>query len=344
MAVSAITSIKNAIGFKGSTKKESVTRIPKDDSLDIVPTVGFRVGYKMGTTKLQVLVLGARHLPAKVGMTPLIGYTIKVKLFPGKDKFETGSKPESWPVYNQNFNFEIANIPVGKTGKPLSEVLRASNFLVFTIYAEDFKKKKRALGAVTWPLDHTLFTHKANSLDYGSKEEFETPEIWKKTAEISSGIAGVKQKIEERSSQLEVMLCYYPGNPEEGETDSLTIGVTKLRWSIEATRECEQRKALLYVKMEFLEGGSRSINASKSTRHVPPNISVHFLPDKDNSTLSVQLPSNKEDLTCRFSVCTKPTFGKKIVVGRVVVGPGSEQWDKAFETPILTRTQWHSIR
>jgi len=78
MAVSAITSIKNAIGFKGSTKKESVTRIPKDDSLDIVPTVGFRVGYKMGTTKLQVLVLGARHLPAKVGMTPLIGYTIKV--------------------------------------------------------------------------------------------------------------------------------------------------------------------------------------------------------------------------------------------------------------------------
>ena len=68
--------------------------------------------------------------------------------------------------------------------------------------------------------------------------------------------------------------------------------------------------ALLYVKMEFLEGGSRSINASKSTRHVPPNISVHFLPDKDNSTLSVQLPSNKEDLTCRFSVCTKPTFGE----------------------------------
>lgn len=51
-------------------------------------------------------------------------------------------------------------------------------------------------------------------------------------------------QIEERSSQLEVMLCYYPGNPEEGETDSLTIGVTKLRWSIEATRECEQRKGV----------------------------------------------------------------------------------------------------
>jgi len=78
MAVSTITSIKKAIGYKGSTKKESETRIPKDDSLATVPTVGFRVGYKMGTTKLQVLVLGARHLPAKVGMLPVIGYTIKV--------------------------------------------------------------------------------------------------------------------------------------------------------------------------------------------------------------------------------------------------------------------------
>jgi hypothetical protein len=36
--------------------------------------------------------------------------------------------------------------------------------------------------------------------------------------------------------------------------------------------------------------------------------------------------------------------GKKIVLGRVVVGPGSEQWDKAFQTPTMTRTQWHSIR
>jgi hypothetical protein len=125
---------------------------------------------------------------------------LQVKLFPGKDKFETGSKPESWPVYNENFTFEIANISVGKTGKPLSEVLNASNFLVFTIYTEDFKKKKRAIGAATWPVDHTLFTHKANSLKFGANEEFETPEIWKKTAEISSGIPGVKQKVSQQTN------------------------------------------------------------------------------------------------------------------------------------------------
>lgn len=342
MAVSAITSIKKVIGYKVSKKQDSETRMPKDDSLALVPTVGFRVGYKMSTTKLQVWVLGARHLPAKVAMSPVSGYTVKVKLFPGKDKFETESKPESWPVYNQNFNFEIVNISVAKKGKPLGEVLSASNFLVFTIYAEDAKKKKRVIGAATWPVDHTMFTHKSNTLDFGENEEFETPEIWKKTEEISSGIAGVKQKIQEKKNQLEVTLCYYPGNPEEGETDTLTIGVTKLRWSIEATRECEQKNTLLYVKLDVLEDGVRSIKASK-TRRFSPSISVHFQPDKDNSTLSIQLPSNREDLTCRFSVCTKPTFGKKIVFGRVVVGSDSEQWDKAFQTPTLTRTQWHSM-
>ena len=78
MAVSTITSIKKAIGYKVSTKKDSEKRMPKDDSLAPVPTVGFRVGYKMGTTKLQVWVLGARHLPAKVGITPVSGYTVKV--------------------------------------------------------------------------------------------------------------------------------------------------------------------------------------------------------------------------------------------------------------------------
>ena len=51
-------------------------------------------------------------------------------------------------------------------------------------------------------------------------------------------------QIEEKNNQLEISLCYSPGNPEEGETDTLTIGVTKLRWSIEATRELEQKNGV----------------------------------------------------------------------------------------------------
>ncbi|XP_069705319.1 synaptotagmin-C-like [Periplaneta americana] len=347
MAVSAITSIKNIIGYKGSTRKGSETSVKRDDSLDPVPTVGFRVGYTKGTTKLEVRVLGARHLPAKVGRTAAGGYTVKVKLFPGREKFETETKPESWPVYNQDFSFEIANCPIVKKGTPLEAILSASNFLVFTIYAEDASKKKRVIGAATWPLDHTQFTHKQLTHDYGDNEELETPDIWKRAKDISSGITGVKQKIEERNNQLEVSLCYTPRNAEEGEVDILTLGVSKLRWSLEATREYEQKKALLYVKLNLLENGGRSIKFSK-TRRFPPSISVHFQPDKDNSILDVELPQNREDLRCEFSLCTKPMLGKKTVFGRVVLGPevggpGSDHWERAFESPTRTITHSHNL-
>jgi hypothetical protein len=78
MAVSVITSIKNIIGYKGSTRKGPEVRTERDQPLQPVPTVGFRVGYTRGTSKLHVRVIGARHLPAKVGVTPAIGYTVKV--------------------------------------------------------------------------------------------------------------------------------------------------------------------------------------------------------------------------------------------------------------------------
>jgi lysozyme family protein len=116
-------------------------------------------------------------------------------LFPGSDKFETESKPESWPVYNQDFSFELANISVANKRRPLNEILCASRFLVFTIYAVDAKKKKRVIGAATWTVDHTLFTHKVHTLDFGENEELETPDIWRRTEEISSGITGVKHTV-----------------------------------------------------------------------------------------------------------------------------------------------------
>jgi hypothetical protein len=78
MAVSTITSIKNIIGYKGTAKKGSEENIKRQDSLDPVPCVGFRVGYTKGTTKLQVQVLGARHLPVKVDRIPATGYRIRV--------------------------------------------------------------------------------------------------------------------------------------------------------------------------------------------------------------------------------------------------------------------------
>ena len=120
---------------------------------------------------------------------------MQVKLFPGQEKYETESKPESWPTYNQEFTFEIVNVIVNKS-KGLNEILNSGNFIVFTMYAEDaIKKKKLVIGAATWKLDHTLFQHKPHTEDYGDNEELETAEIWKKTEEVSSGITGVKQTV-----------------------------------------------------------------------------------------------------------------------------------------------------
>lgn len=74
--------------------------------------------------------------------------------------------------------------------------------------------------------------------------------------------------------------------------------------------------ALLYVKLDVLEDGVRSIKACK-TRRFPPSISVHLRPDKDNSALTVHLPSKWEDLSCQFSLCTKPTLGKYIYITEI---------------------------
>jgi hypothetical protein len=76
MAVSAITSLRKVIGYKGTS---GISSTPRNDSLDPVPTVGFRVGYKRNTNKLQVTVIGARHLPVKIGRTSISGYIVKVR-------------------------------------------------------------------------------------------------------------------------------------------------------------------------------------------------------------------------------------------------------------------------
>jgi hypothetical protein len=49
---------------------------------------------------------------------------------------------------------------------------------------------------------------------------------------------------QDTSNQLEVTMCYTPGNAEEGETDALTVGVTKLRWNVEKALEYEQKNGV----------------------------------------------------------------------------------------------------
>jgi hypothetical protein len=74
---------------------------------------------------------------------------------------------------------------------------------------------------------------------------------------------------EQKNNQLEVTLCYCPGNAEEGETDALTVGVTKLRWSVETTLEYEQKNGL--YRPTFI------CYKSSQKRRFSPNVAVQWL-------------------------------------------------------------------
>lgn len=60
-----------------------------------------------------------------------------MKLIPGKDKFETTSKNESWPQWNEEFIFPLRKETKQKFGKSkvVEEEINGSRFIVATLYA-----------------------------------------------------------------------------------------------------------------------------------------------------------------------------------------------------------------
>lgn len=60
-----------------------------------------------------------------------------MKLIPGKDKFETTSKNESWPQWNEEFTFPLCKEIKQKFGhsKIIEEQISGSRFIVATLYA-----------------------------------------------------------------------------------------------------------------------------------------------------------------------------------------------------------------
>lgn len=60
-----------------------------------------------------------------------------MKLIPGKEKFETTTKNESWPQWNEEFTFPLRKVTkqtFGKT-KVVEEEINGSRFIVATLYA-----------------------------------------------------------------------------------------------------------------------------------------------------------------------------------------------------------------
>lgn len=60
-----------------------------------------------------------------------------MKLIPGKEKFETTSKKESWPQWNEEFTFLLRKETKQKFGKTkvVEEEINGSRFIVATLYA-----------------------------------------------------------------------------------------------------------------------------------------------------------------------------------------------------------------
>ncbi|XP_012249985.1 uncharacterized protein LOC117232149 [Bombus vosnesenskii] len=110
---------------------------PLDRTVNLEPEVGIRIVHSINEKALHVTVLGARHLPQNFGFTRVNSYVVKVKLIPGKEKFETTSKNESWPQWNEEFTFPLRKETKQKFGKTkvVEEEISGSRFIVATLYA-----------------------------------------------------------------------------------------------------------------------------------------------------------------------------------------------------------------
>lgn len=128
----ALARFKNFID--NSLKNVSV---PLDRTADLEPEVGIRIVHSPNEKALHVTVLGARHLPQNFGFTRVNSYVVKVKLIPGKEKFETTTKNESWPQWNEEFTFPLRKEIKPKFGKSkvVEEEISGSRFIVATLYA-----------------------------------------------------------------------------------------------------------------------------------------------------------------------------------------------------------------
>lgn len=121
-------------------KLKNLLNTNKDSQLagsgSLEPEIGFKLALHPVNKSLFVTVIGARHLPSLFGLSRAHGYLVKVKVFPGDSRFETTLQESSWPVWNEDFKFQLKPKDVKKSiDKPDLQSLLAGHFLSLTIYA-----------------------------------------------------------------------------------------------------------------------------------------------------------------------------------------------------------------
>ncbi|XP_075970611.1 uncharacterized protein LOC142972999 [Anticarsia gemmatalis] len=121
-------------------KLKNILNTNKDSQLagsgSLEPEIGFKLALHPTSKSLYVTVIGARHLPALFGISRAHGYLVKVKVFPGDSRFETSLQESSWPVWNEDFKFQLKQKDAKKTTEKNDlQTLLAGHFLSLTIYA-----------------------------------------------------------------------------------------------------------------------------------------------------------------------------------------------------------------
>lgn len=121
-------------------KLKNLLNVNKDSQLagsgSLEPEIGFKLALHPVNKCLYVTVIGARHLPSLFGLSRAHGYLVKVKIFPGDSRFETTLQESSWPVWNEDFKFQLKPKDTKKlTEKTDLQSLLAGHFLSLTIYA-----------------------------------------------------------------------------------------------------------------------------------------------------------------------------------------------------------------
>ncbi|KAM3962291.1 uncharacterized protein ACR2FA_003521 [Aphomia sociella] len=120
-------------------KLKNILNSKRDNQLagsgSLEPEIGFKLSLHPVAKTLYVTVIGARHLPSLFGLSRAHGYLAKVKIFPGDSKYETTLQETSWPIWNEDFKFQLKQKDAKKEQKNDLQSLVAGHFLSLTIYA-----------------------------------------------------------------------------------------------------------------------------------------------------------------------------------------------------------------
>ncbi|GJQ70534.1 hypothetical protein Trydic_g22937 [Trypoxylus dichotomus] len=307
------------------------------DKSDLRPEVGFKLTYFEQTKQLVVKVIGARHLPSTYGTQKPEGYLIKVRVYPGREKFETDIVKQSWPTFNQELTFALnsnaSSLKDQFLGARRPTSLRNSfRFLVGKEENVEVRKSsksrqcasrftfdnRRTIGAVTYNLDPKKFNQK-KYLTHA------TPDIWREIQNISSGIDFEKK---ESICNLEVALSYC--NSEDGNNDRMEVSLSKLRCSMVSMHEQEKLGGSIYLKITAFEYGVRV--ASWKSDRFPPTISMKI--DPSTATLQILFRNyNLRNVKIVIRLISKSVLAKKVLIGKIEIDNDSDIFKEAIESP-----------